>query len=247
MRHSRNTSRLYKPRAEDDTSLNKIVLLVDDVQMFIEIQKEFLQGSKVEIMTARNGQEALELIKSKKIPDIVFMDLHMPDMDGATCCKTIKSDPSLPTPPIIMVSTMENTEDADLSFSAGCDDFITKPIDRALYLEVAKRYIPGIDRREKRLNIQVNGVFSTNEESHACLINDISAGGVYIVSDYEVSCKKILKLYFNMPDGTGIECYGRVAWLNDNRSRYPKGFGVQFALMPKKAKEAIINYIEINR
>lgn len=227
--------------------MNKTILLVDDVQMFIEIQKEFLQGSQVEIMTAGNGQEALEVIKSRKIPDIVFMDLHMPKMDGAACCRAIKSDPSLPPLPVIMVSTMGKTEDADQSFSAGCDDFLTKPIDRNLYLEVARRFIPGIDRREKRLKILLDGVFSTNEESHACIIHDISAGGAYIVSDHEVSCKKILKLYFNMPEGTGIECYGRVAWINDNCSKYPKGFGVQFALMPKKTKESIINYIETNR
>ena len=229
---------------KDIEIMNKTILLVDDVQMFIDIQREFLQRSSVRILTARNGQEALEMIKNKQIPDLVFMDLHMPKMDGAACCRAIKSDPSLPSLPVIMVTTMGKTEDAEQSFTAGCDDFLTKPLDRSLFLEVARRFIPGIDRRENRLSIHAKGVFSTNEESLACSIQDLSIGGVYIVSDYEVTPKEIIKLYFNLPDGNRIECYGRVTWINGNGSGYPKGFGVQFALMPKKSKKTITDYIE---
>ena len=226
--------------------MNKTILLVDDVQLFIDIQKKFLDGSPVRILTAGNGHEALELIKKDQMPDLVFMDLHMPEMDGAACCKAIKSDPSLPPLPIIMVTAMGNTEDADNSFSAGCDDFLTKPLDRDIFLEVARRFIPGIDRREKRLSIHVDGVVSTNEENIPCFIEDFSVGGVYIVSDYDVTPKKILKLHFMLPDGVSIESYGRVSWINGNSSKYPRGFGVQFAMMPKNAKEKIMSYIESN-
>lgn len=227
--------------------MNKTILLVDDVQMFIEIQKEFLQGSPVSILTARNGEEALDVIKNKIIPDLVFMDLHMPKMDGAECCKAIKSDPLLPGLPVIMVTAMGKTEDTEHSFTAGCDDFLTKPLDRDLFLEAARRFIPGIDRRLKRKSIRVNGVFSSNEESMSCILHDISVGGAYIISDFEVIPRKIIKLYFSMPDGSGIECHGRVVWINNNYEKSPRGFGVQFALMTKKTKEIISNYIEADR
>jgi CheY-like chemotaxis protein len=227
-------------------AMNKTILLVDDVQMFIEIQKEFLQESPVNILTARNGEEALDVIKNS-IPDLVFMDLHMPNMDGAECCKAIKSDPLLPGLPVIMVTALGKTEDTEHSFTAGCDDFLTKPLDRDLFLEAARRFIPGIDRRHKRKSIRVNGVFSSNEESIACILHDISVGGAYIVSEHEVTPRKIIKLYFSMPDGAGIECHGRVVWTNSDCANSPKGFGVQFALMPKKTKEIISNYIWADR
>lgn len=223
--------------------MDKTILLVDDVQMFIEIQREFLQDSLVDIITARNGLEALDIIKNNKIPDLVFMDLHMPNMDGAECCRAIKSDPALPGVPVVMVTTMGKTEDAEYSFTAGCDDFLTKPLDRDLFLEAARRFIPCIDRREKRLPIHVTGVFSTNAESLAFTLHDISVGGAYVASDYKPTPREVLKLYFTMPDGTRIECHGRVAWINDIVSKFPRGFGVQFALLPKKAKEVITNFI----
>jgi CheY-like chemotaxis protein len=223
--------------------MDKTILLVDDVQMFIEIQREFLQDSQVDIITARNGLEALEVIKNDKIPDLIFMDLHMPNMDGAECCRAIKSDPELPGVPVVMVTAMGKTEDAEYSFTAGCDDFLTKPLDRALFLEAARRFIPCINRREKRLQIQSACVFSTNDESLSCTLHDISTGGVYVASDYEAVPKQVLKLYFTLPDWARIECHGRVAWINGIDSKYPRGFGVQFALIPKKAKEVITNFI----
>jgi len=223
--------------------MDKTILLVDDVQMFIEIQREFLQGSQVNIITAGNGLEALDAIKNHKIPDLVFMDLHMPAMDGAACCRAIKSDPTLPVVPVVMVTAMGKTEDAEYSFIAGCDDFLTKPLDRDLFLEAARKFIPCIDRREKRRPIQATGVFSTNEESLPFTLHDISVGGAYVVSDYKTTPRKVLKLYFTMPDGTRIECHGRVAWISGFNSKFPKGFGVQFALLPKKAKEVITNFI----
>lgn len=228
-------------------NMNKTILLVDDVQMFIDIQKEFLQGSPVGILTAKNGQEALEVIKCRKIPDLVFMDLHMPKMDGAQCCKAIKTDPMLTSLPVIIVTALGKTEDTEYSFIAGCDDFLTKPLDRDLFLEAARRFIPDIDRRQKRQQIHINGVFSTNEETLPCSLHNISAGGAFIVSDFEVAPRKILRLFFSMPDGTRIECHGRVTWTNGNYSKFPRGFGVQFAMMPKKAKEAIVNHIAANR
>jgi CheY-like chemotaxis protein len=223
--------------------MEKTILLVDDVQMFIEIQREFLQCSQVRIITARNGLEALDVIKNNSIPDLVFMDLHMPKMDGAACCRAIKSDPALPGVPVVMVTAMGKSEDAEYSFTAGCDDFLTKPLDRDLFLESARRFIPCIDRRLKRVAIKAAGVFTTNEESLACAIQDISVGGAYVASEYAATPREVLKIYFTMPDGTRIDCHGRVAWINRVDSTFPKGFGVQFALLPKKAKEAITSFI----
>jgi CheY-like chemotaxis protein len=225
--------------------MNNSILLVDDVQMFLDIQAEFLQESNVTILTARNGMEALEFFRNNQIPDLVFMDLHMPKMDGATCCKSIKNSPHLAKLPVVMVTGIGKKEDIETSFSAGCDDFLTKPLDRNIFLEVARRFIPDIERRERRIPIYANGVFSTENESVECHVDDLSTGGVHIVSDHKVTPRQILRLHFNLPDGSTIDCSGRVSWLDTDDCR-AKGFGVQFALLSKKEKDKIACFITAN-
>ena len=66
------------------------ILLVDDTRLVLELEKSFLKFSRVEIVTAANGVEALELVR-KDPPDLIFMDMNMPVMDGLTSMRTIRS------------------------------------------------------------------------------------------------------------------------------------------------------------
>ena len=80
------------------------ILLVDDTRLVLELEKSFLKLSDVEVLTAGNGVEALALIR-KDPPDLVFMDMNMPEMDGISCCTLIKSDPFLSDIPVVMLTT----------------------------------------------------------------------------------------------------------------------------------------------
>src|SRR6185369_12372842 len=77
----------------------KKVLLVDDVHLIIELEKAFLKGLPVDLLIARNGVEALELV-NKEHPDLIYMDLNMPVMDGLTCCRALKSNPETMAIPV---------------------------------------------------------------------------------------------------------------------------------------------------
>ena len=68
------------------------VLLVDDVTMFLELQKVFLKLSSVHVLTACNGIEAIEMARRER-PALIFMDLHLPGMNGDECCAAIKLAP----------------------------------------------------------------------------------------------------------------------------------------------------------
>src|ERR1035437_2297560 len=126
--------------------MNSKILLVDDVQMFLEIEKEFFLQSSGDILTAKDGCEALDAVKTGQ-PDLVFMDLQMPKMDGASCCQVIKSDSTISKIPVVMITSSEKKEDRELCYSAGCDYFLTKPLDRNRFLEIARKYVPAVDRR----------------------------------------------------------------------------------------------------
>jgi len=81
------------------------ILLVDDLKLTIEIAKSALINSGAAIITASNGADALIRIK-KESPDLVLMDLFMPEMNGDECCKLIKEDPSISHIPVVLMSTL---------------------------------------------------------------------------------------------------------------------------------------------
>lgn len=215
--------------------MDKTILLVDDLQMFIEIEKEFLQCTRVDILTAKDGLEALDVVKTKR-PDIVFMDLEMPRMDGAACCRAIKSDPAIVNVPVVMVTSKGNEEKC---FLAGCDYFLTKPLDRDVFLDVARKIIPDIDRREKRLAIRIDCFLHLRDETITCHLYDLSMGGAFAVTEYVGVPGSVVQISFTLPDGTAIDCSGRIAWMNRIEANHPKGFGVKFSLMTKDAKSAL--------
>lgn len=222
--------------------MGNTILLVDDIQMFIEIQKEFLQDSQVAILTARDGLEALKVIKIR-LPDLVFMDLQMPGMDGAACCRAIKSDPTLRNIPVVMITSGGKPEYREQCSSAGCDDFLIKPLDRDHFLEIAKRFIPSINRREKRIPFNADVSILINHETLACTLYNLSMGGAYVESDYQATPRDVIRIAFTLPDGAIIDCPGRVAWVNSSIATMPHGFGVQFALLTSNAKEALTKFI----
>jgi CheY-like chemotaxis protein len=165
-------------------------------------------------------------------------------MDGAECCRAIKSDTSLNSIPVVMVSAKGNDDDQNKSYAAGCDDFLTKPLDRDYFLTVVRSFLPTINRREKRLQTCIKAVYRVNNESKLCTIDNLSTGGAFLSTDYLGMPKSIMHISFNLPDGTAIECPGRIVWINRINSKYPLGIGIKFALMPQRMQEALKKFIE---
>jgi len=225
------------------------ILLVDDVSMFLELQKSFLKLSSAHILTAQDGVEALHLVKRER-PSLVFMDLHMPNMDGAECCARIKSDPEFMGLPVVMITSEGKLEERERCFKAGCDDFLTKPLDRNLFLETARRFLPAIDRREDRISCREKARFRVFGVTLSGEILDISSNGAYLATDYEVRAGTVLEVDFVLPDAgrTTIRTRGRVAWLNGKSSRknakVPVGFGVEFVSMTDEGREALKRFVE---
>ncbi|HEX8960964.1 MAG TPA: response regulator [Geobacteraceae bacterium] len=222
--------------------MKNTILLVDDVQMYLELEKDFLKHTSINILTAKDGLEALDILKANR-PDLIFMDLQMPRMDGIACCKAIKSDPELFAVPVVIVTLQGKKEDEQACYSAGCDLFMTKPLDRDRFLEAARRFISGTDRREKRIPTRINGTLRDNGNEIPCIVRDVSAGGAYVETGYSGKTG-LLHISFTLPDGTAIGCHGKVVWTNETPSKHPVGFGVKFAMLSKPAKEALGKFIE---
>ena len=118
----------------------KKILLVDDAQTVLLFEKMLLSSLGFQIETANNGQEALDKIKKWK-PDLVLLDYMMPVMDGLTCCRMAKSDRTLKSIPIIMVTTISEQSKVNECFDAGCDDYIFKPFKKEEILQKIRKHL----------------------------------------------------------------------------------------------------------
>ena len=227
------------------------VLIVDDVVMFLDLQRMFLKRSSVHILTANDGVEALKIAK-KELPALIFMDLHMPNMNGVECCARIKADPLLRSIPVVMITTEGKDDDRTICYKAGCDDFMTKPIDRILYLEMARKFVPTIDRRESRVPFRTKVKFRVFGLTLSGEILNISAQGVYVATDYEVDSETMLELVFALPGENGalIQTRGRVAWINstkDKKKNLPAGFGVELIAITEDSDRILKHFMETHK
>lgn len=105
------------------------ILVVDDQIQNIELLEAYLAPIGYEVFTATSGQEALENIRSHS-PDLVLSDVMMPGMDGFELTRKIKQDALLRRIPVVLVTALRETEDRVKGIDAGCDDFISKPVEK---------------------------------------------------------------------------------------------------------------------
>ena len=104
------------------------VLIVDDEPFNVDVLEQELEDTDYELITASNGQEALDKIKSQQ-PDLILLDLMMPVLDGFAVLKEIKDDDVLRDIPVIIVSAASDSKSIVKGIKQGADDYITKPID----------------------------------------------------------------------------------------------------------------------
>lgn len=202
------------------------ILLVDDVKLLLEIQKKFLASSYVHVLTANDGSEALETAR-REIPDLIVMDKYMPTMDGLTCCRKLKEDPSLSHIPIIMSTNATRGTDAEEYKAAGCADILSKPIDCKLFLNAIRKHIPDIERRSVRIPLQLEMQLQHKGADYRVPTENLSLNGLFALTDLDVAVNDEVKFTFVLPElQVPMEVKSRVVWQRTG-GRDP-GFGAEF-------------------
>jgi diguanylate cyclase (GGDEF)-like protein len=102
------------------------ILLVDDEAHLVKVIKTRLENAGYAVIAASTGEEALRLIEEEQ-PDLIILDIVMPDIDGFQICNTLRSQYRTRHIPIIFISSMRGVEDKIKGFNIGADDFLTKP------------------------------------------------------------------------------------------------------------------------
>jgi len=119
----------------------KKILIVEDVELNVDLLTQLLEDD-FSLVVAGDGEQGVTLAGQER-PDLILMDMSLPVIDGWEATRRVKADAALRHIPIIGLSAHAMSGDADRALAAGCDDYMTKPVDEDLLLEKVKGLLGG--------------------------------------------------------------------------------------------------------
>ena len=118
----------------------KTILIVEDNDLNMKLFHDLLEAHGYNTIETRDGMEALRMARSDR-PDLILMDIQLPEVSGLEVTKWIKEDDDLKEIPVIAVTAFAMKGDEERIREGGCEDYIAKPIAVASFLETIQRYI----------------------------------------------------------------------------------------------------------
>lgn len=118
----------------------KTVLVVEDNELNMKLFNDLLEAHGYRVVQARTGREAIEQAR-REHPDLILMDIQLPEVSGLQVTQQILNDPELAPIPVIAVTAFAMKGDEERIRAGGCRDYIAKPISVAGFLEKVKRYL----------------------------------------------------------------------------------------------------------
>lgn len=122
------------------SSATKTVLVVEDNELNMKLFHDLLDVQGYRVLQAINGPEALVLAREHR-PDLILMDIQLPEQSGLDVTREIKADEELREIPVIAVTAFAMKSDEQRIRDGGCEDYIAKPISVPVFLEKVKRYL----------------------------------------------------------------------------------------------------------
>lgn len=119
---------------------NKSILLVDDSLPNLKLTQFLLRQGGFEVGTAENAKQALSALE-QHVPDMILMDIQLPGMDGLALTRHLRRDASLHHVPIVAFTASAIKGDEEIARAAGCDGYITKPIDTRTFVSVVRGFV----------------------------------------------------------------------------------------------------------
>ena len=224
-------------------TVTKKILIVEDIQMFVQLQKTLLSREDFTLLAARSGQGALEAARQEK-PDLILLDLYMPDMNGYDVCRELKSDPATEHIPILIITSDDAEEFRELCIEAGCDGHLTKPIRKDTFIPAIESHLQIPPRRHKRVRTMIPCIVTREDEGEEGIIHTLSPYGAYIETDPPPLPGDILNVDFILDDtGTKLSLMAAVKWSREMGDSHPDGGGYQFMDIGPEVLESIRSYL----
>lgn len=228
---------------------NMKILLVDDVAFFRDVMRDYFRRTPVTTVFAGNGREALKVAASE-FPDLIYMDVAMPEMSGIEACRALKANPRLAKIPVLLIFTPDRDASEEEVIASGCDGYLKKPFGREEFLNLGHRYLYHIERRERRVPCQMTVDFTIAGKSYQGRGVDLSLHGLYVEFRDEVPPQKLIEASFILPTVSPhrVHAKGRVAWVNQGFPRknlsLPQGFGIEIHAIDMESVDVIKRFLE---
>ena len=116
------------------------VLLVEDNPMNLELATDLLEACGIEVIAANSGEAAMKLAQEQR-PNLILMDLSLPGMDGLQATAALKANPQTRLIPVVAVTAHAMKGDEQKALDAGCEGYITKPIDTRMFPVLIAQYL----------------------------------------------------------------------------------------------------------
>jgi len=223
----------------------KTLLIVDDVELFIQLQVSHLGYQRYNIHTAKSGGEGLQMARSLR-PDLILMDLFMPDMNGDQICRILKDDPETARIPIVLVSSGGKSRSRAASVSSSCDGLIFKPVRRDLLISVVENLLGTNLRARDRIPVILHGTAVIDEKEHPVTLHTISSDGAFVQMESTPIRGDLMELTFHLPDREEpIRVRSAaVVWCGSLDEGGPGGAGIHFLTMDNRTKDQVDAFVQ---
>lgn len=125
------------------------VLIVEDNELNMKLFHDLLEAHGIETVQTRDGRQAFGLAKAHR-PDLIIMDIQLPEVSGLEITKMIKDDADLKKVPVIAVTAFAMKGDEQKIRDGGCEDYISKPISVARFMEIVRHYLDKAEQESGR-------------------------------------------------------------------------------------------------
>lgn len=233
----------------ESKSKMRSILLVDDVELFLELERTFFHREGFDLLMAIEPDEIMQLIIRRQ-PDLVFIDMDSAGSRGDKICRWIKQDRDLRLIPVVMLVDSGDRLAESFCRQAGCDAIIQRPVRRQQLLSVAKTFLDLADRQQARIAARLPvEIGKCDREMKTRFSVNLSSGGLFVACEETLPVETSVSLRVDLPFGSKpLTCRGRVAWLNHSESgrkqpHLPAGMGIQFVPLAAEQLNVLNGYL----
>ena len=127
------------------------ILIIEDNLLNLELATDLLEANGFIVSSAQTAEEGLRMAR-ELLPDLVLMDFSLPGMDGLSATKHLKADPATRHLAVVGLTANAMKGDEQMALNAGCDGYLTKPIDTRTFIATVKKFIASADTRQTKNN-----------------------------------------------------------------------------------------------
>ncbi len=216
------------------------ILLVDDTRNFLDLEATFLQRAECRILTASTGLEAIRVAKAER-PDLIMLDIEMPEMNGIQACRILKSDPLTQKIPVIILTSMKMEDEAR---RAGADHYLRKPIDEPKFLTEVRRYLPIRERHDPRVTLDTQLTFWRDGEPSVGRLLNLSKTGFFVTSEELQPVGARIEISFTLPGDYSGKLITAEAMVVRRSDTEPRGFGCRFFQISSGARLYVEEFLD---